>query len=262
MTVNEYFALPEVFDDVVYRQTGEVSNPVLVLGNSLGTDTRLWNRQVEAWKSRFRIIGVEYPGHGSPCWDNVFDMAGFAKKFCSLLDYLDVDQYAFCGLSMGGAIGMELAIMDSHRMNRLVLSNTAAEFGAPEFWQSRGATAVDKGISALEKATLDRWFTAEFTALHPETVELARSMLLQTNPRGYATCCRAIGDFSLASELAKIKQPTMVVAGKYDRATTPKQANSIVEAVSDGHYREIAAAHLGNLGAEVEFNSTVGSFLY
>ncbi len=264
-------AVPSVCDGVRYQITQPANAcadalaniPVLVLGNSLATSMRLWQDQIHVWKDDFRIVGFDYPGHGSPGWGDANSMSDYAAKIGRLLDTLEIDTYAYCGLSMGGALGMELAALHPHRMQKLVLSNTAAEFGSRDFWNQRIATATasEDGIARLCAASMSRWFTTEFAAAHPDVVAFAQTMFLATEPAGYAACCAAIRDFDFSERLADIAIPALVIAGASDLAATPQQARVLVDTLRHAQYHELPTAHLSNLGASREFTCVVQAFL-
>jgi 3-oxoadipate enol-lactonase len=256
-------AVPSLCDGVRFQITGPANAPVLVLGNSLATGMSLWRDQIRAWKNDFRIVGFDYPGHGSPSWGDATSMSDYAAKIGRLLDTIEIDTYSYCGLSMGGALGMELAALHPDRMQKLVLSNTAARFGSRDFWNQRIATATasEDGIAQLCAASLSRWFTAEFAAAHPDVVAFAQAMFLATEPAGYAACCTAVRDFDFSERLADIAIPALVIAGTSDLATTPQQARVLVDSMRRAQYHELPTGHLGNLGASREFTDVVQTFL-
>jgi 3-oxoadipate enol-lactonase len=256
-------ATPSLRDAVCFQITGPANAPVLVLGNSLATGMSLWQDQIRAWKNDFRIVRFDYPGHGSLSWRDANSMGDYAAKIGRLLDTLQIGAYSYCGLSMGGALGMELAALHPHRMQKLVLSNTAAQFGSRDFWNQRIATATasEDGIAQLCAASISRWFTAEFAAAHPDVVAFAQTMFLATEPAGYAACCAAIRDFDFSERLADIAVPALVIAGASDLATTPLQARTLVDSMRHAQYHELPTGHLGNLGASREFSGVVQAFL-
>lgn len=245
---------------VSFRTVGPTDGPVLVLGNSLGTDSRLWSNQVSDWARDHRVVCFEYPGHGSPAWSGEQTVQAIAHRVAALLDHLEVDTYSYCGLSMGGAIGMQLAASHATRLKRLVLSNTASGFGSPEFWAARGNLAVDAGLAALADATIGRWFTQEFVEHNREIVEFYRTMLCAVDPAGYQFCCRAVGAFDFTAQLGFITQPTLIIAGTRDTATTVDQAKSLSKAIPNATYVEFDTGHLGNVGAPEAYASVVRSF--
>lgn len=262
--VNPYFSMLRQHSEyagVSHAVAGEPGAPVLVLANSLGTNRRLWSEQLCDWAGDHRIICFDYPGHGSPVWRETPSVRAIAARLAQLLDHLDVERYAFCGLSMGGAVGMELAALHGDRMQRLVLSNTAASFGDPAFWTARAQTAVDAGVAALADATLARWFTPGFAADHPSVVAFYRAMLCATEPSGYRWCCNAVRDFDFRDRLAAIRQPTLVIGGAHDAATPPALGRELAAAIAGADYIELDAAHLGNAGAAPAFTAAVRAFL-
>jgi 3-oxoadipate enol-lactonase len=253
---------PETMNEGVhYRVFGSSHLPVLVFGNSLATDIRLWAEQIACLQGRYRIVVFDYPGHGSPLWPGVASMRQFAEKTASMLDALDIADYNYCGLSMGGALGMELALQHPQRMQKLVLSNTAAQLGPTDFWRNRMELARTQGMSALADATLARWFTAQAVEADLLRYAMAKEMFLATEPEGYAQCCIAIRDFDFVDRLSAIAVPTLVIAGTHDMACTTAQAHVIADAIPNAEYCELPTAHLGNLGASQEFNAALATFL-
>ncbi|MDW3686582.1 alpha/beta fold hydrolase [Cupriavidus sp. CV2] len=261
MVNHPYFGTSGRINDVTHRVLGAASHSTLVLGNSLGTDSRLWGEQAGKWAQEHRVIAFEYPGHGSPDWKGEQSMASYAERVASVLDALGVGDYLYCGLSMGGAIGMELALMHPGRLKKLVLSNTAAEFGPADFWENRAATARTNGLAALTDAILGRWFTPEFAARRPDVIDFARSMLAGVDPNGYAACCQAAAPFDFGDKLSGITQPTLVIAGTRDLATTVAQAGVLREGIPHCYYREMNTAHIANLAEGDAFALVVQEFL-
>ena len=138
------------------------------------------------------------------------------------------DTFSFVGLSLGGAIGMRLALDAPDRVERLVLACTAARFGEPEAWHERAATVREHGLEAIADAVLARWFTPGFGG-----VAEYRAMFLSVDPEGYARCCDALARWDVRDELAGITAPTLVIAGSDDPSTPPP----VVEAVRRGDPR-------------------------
>lgn len=244
-----------------YRLDGRDDAPVLVLGNSLGTDGRLWDAQVEAWQRDFRVLRFELPGHGgAAAWPESFDMGALAEALLTLLDALAIARCHYCGLSMGGAIGLELAARAPGRVHGLVLSNTAAQFGAADFWRQRLARARDEGVMALFDASSARWLTPARAEAEPDTVALLRDMFAKLTLDGYLQCGQAVMDFDFRARLSSLAVPTLVIAGTHDLATTPQQGRALHEGLRGSRYLELPVAHLGNLGAPAAFAEAVARF--
>ncbi|WP_394781033.1 alpha/beta fold hydrolase [Undibacterium sp.] len=246
----------------MHRVTGRADGPVLVFGNALATGMALWDEQVFALRQDFRIVNFDYPSHGSPAWPEATQLKHYAGKLADLLDELGIAEYSYCGMSMGGAIGMELAEMHAGRMQKLVLSNTASEFGAADFWNRRIATAREQGMAGLVESSLQRFFSAAFAEDHPAIVEFSRRMFLESNTAGYIACCAAIRDFHFSdTRLAALQLPALVIAGTHDAAAPSAQAKTLAGAIPQARYCELPVAHMGNLGASDEFTAVLSAFL-
>jgi 3-oxoadipate enol-lactonase len=238
-------------DTVALHHTleGPEDAPVLVASNSLGTTLRMWDDQVPALLERFRLLRYDHRGHGdSPVPPGPYKIDDLGRDILALLDRLEVERFSFCGLSVGGAVGMWVASEVPARVERLVLCCTAARFAPPEQWDERAETVRADGVGAIADAVLERWFTPPFRKSHPEVVQWAGGMLRNTPAEGYAGCCEAIRDTDLRSRLGAIRAPTLAVAGADDPAAPPKEAELIRDSIPDARLVVVEqAAHLANV---------------
>ena len=94
---------------------------MLVFSNSLGTDFSMWDPQMAELQRRFRILRYDTRGHGkSSVTPGEYTIEQLGRDVLGLLDSLSLDRVHFCGLSMGGMIGMWLGIHAPNRLHRLV----------------------------------------------------------------------------------------------------------------------------------------------
>jgi 3-oxoadipate enol-lactonase/4-carboxymuconolactone decarboxylase len=232
-----------------HRFDGPEDAPVLVMSNSLGTDLRMWAPQLLALTERFRVLRYDQRGHGStPVAPTPSTIDDLAADVVDLLDHNGIDRASFCGLSLGGMVGMAVAAAAPHRVDRLVLCCTSAQLGPPDRWQERIATVQQHGMAGLVDAVLGRWFTPGFLASAPAAVDDVRAMLLTVAPDGYADCCGVIEHMDLRDRLAGITAPTLVVAGEDDPATPPDHGALIAGSIPGARLVVIpAVAHLANV---------------
>ena len=146
-----------------------------------------------------------------------------------LLDALALERVHFCGLSIGGLIGMWLGAHAPERIARLVFSNTAARIGTAETWNARIETVRRDGMAAIAPTVVGRWFTPAFRERWPEVVAAALRTLADTPVEGYVACCAAVREADASGELGAITAPTLVVAGSHDPATTPADGRLLAE---------------------------------
>ena len=226
---------------------GPEDAPVLVLSNSLGSTLGMWDDQAPVLRERFRLVRYDQRGHGdSPVPSGPYKIEDLGRDALALLDRLEIESTSFCGLSIGGLVGMWLASEAPERIERLVLCCTAARFD-PEMYDARAGKVRAEGVDSVADVVLERWFTPEFRAARPETVESAGSMLRGTPAEGYAGCCEALRDADVRDRLGEIRAPTLVIAGSEDPAATVDQAEEIRDSIPQARLVVVEAAHLANI---------------
>ena len=232
-----------------HRIEGPEGAPVLVMASSLGTTLEMWDAQASALRERFRLVRYDHRGHGgSPVPPGPYAMDDLGGDVLALMDRLGVERFSFCGLSIGGMVGMWLGSEAPERVERLVLLCTAARFDPPDAWEARAESVRAGGVDAVADSVLERWFTPAFREERPEVLEWAGEMLRSSPAEGYAGCCEAIRDADLRSGLGAISAPTLVIAGSDDPAAPVEKAEIIRDGVPDSRLAVIErAAHIANV---------------
>src|SRR5471030_2118522 len=146
-----------------YELEGPVGAPVLLFSNSLGTNLEMWRPQVPVLSRNFRLLRYDTRGHGqSSASHGAYTAEQLANDVLLMLDQFGIAQVSFCGLSMGGVIGMSLASRAPERLTKLILCSTALRIGTAESWNQRISTVQHQGMEAIADAVLGRWFSPEF----------------------------------------------------------------------------------------------------
>jgi 3-oxoadipate enol-lactonase len=245
-----------------YALEGQNRLPALVFSNSLGADHSMWDPQASVFQKRFRVLRYDTRGHGqSSSAPGPYSIELLAKDVIALLDAQGLDRAYFCGLSMGGMIGMWLGINVPERLHKLVLCNTGARIGTQETWDTRIETVRKNGMKSVASAVVERWFTPAFHQKSPATISSTLKMIESANPDGYAACCAAIRDFDCREQLGKIRTPTLVISGAHDPATPPADGRFLAQEIPAARYVELNAAHLSNIEDQDRFNHELAAFL-
>lgn len=220
----------------------------LLLGSSLGTTGAMWEPQLAALGSRFRLVAFDHRGHGrSPVPPGPYTLEALGTDVLALADALGWERFSYAGLSLGGMVGMWLAAHAGQRVERLALLCTSSRMD-PRGWRERAATVRQQGLDAVADAVVSRWFTPSFAAQRPEVVERHRDLLLDTPTEGYAGCCDAIAAMDLRDDLRGITAPTLVIAAADDPATPPDHAETIASLIPAARLEVLdQAAHLANV---------------
>lgn len=245
-----------------YVLEGDSAKPVLILSNSLGADFYMWDLQMWDFLQSFRVLRSDTRGHGkSSVTPGPYTIEQLAKDVLALADSQQLDRFHFCGLSMGGQIGMWLAANAPERLNKVVLCSTAAKIGTSEMWNARIATVLKEGMKSVAAAAIERWFTASFRAKNPAVIAHIHQVLETTSPEGYAACSAAVRDFDFREQLNKIRTPTLVISGAHDPATTPADGQFLANHIPCARYVELNGAHLSEIEDADRFTRELSAFL-
>jgi 3-oxoadipate enol-lactonase len=238
---------------------GPPGAPVLVLGNSIGTTRAVWDPQVPALREHFRLLRFEYPGHGgSSAPPGPYSIGGLAGGVLALLDARGVDHALYCGISLGGMVGMWLAAHAPERIAALGLCCTSAYLRPAGMWTGRAALVRSEGMRPVADLAAGRWFTAAFQRREPAVVAAIVGAMRDVDPVGYAGCCEAIGAMDQRASLGSITAPTLVIAGAEDPATPPWHGAVIAAGITGSRLRVIrGASHLANVSAPGEVTAAL-----
>lgn len=249
--------------DLHHVDEGAPGGPAVLLGASLGTTHRLWDALAADLARDFRVVRFDTRGHGeSPAPATPYTLDGLTDDVVALADRLEIERFAYVGLSLGGAIGQQLGIDHRDRLTSLALCSTAPVFGTRDMWKERADTVRTQGTQALADATEERWFTPAFRAEHADQVAWVMDMLRASPDDGYAGCCAALGEFDATDELAAIRVPTLVVCGAEDPTCPPSVGEAMVESIPGAGLTVIdEVAHIANVARPNAFNAAVRAHL-
>lgn len=248
-----------------YQLEGPASGPVVTLSHSLATNLSMWDPQIHALASRYRVLRYDTRGHGkTDAPDGSYSLEQLAEDARALLQALGIPRTHFVGLSMGGFIGQILALTYPQMLQSLVLCDTTSRVPpeAKAMWDERIRVAANQGMEPHVEPTLGRWFTGPFREQRAEVVTSVRGMIRGTNPRGYIGCCHAIAALNLTDRLSVITVPTLIIVGEDDPATPVAASRTIHERIKGSQLVILkSASHLSNVEQAEAFNRAITTFL-
>lgn len=238
-------------DAVVDRAAGpDGAAATIVLLNSLGTTTALWDKVVPLLTESFDVVRFDQRGHGTAAAapatalldDLVDDLFG-------VLDRRGLASVQLAGISIGGMIALRAASRAPDRVRSLTAMCCAGVLDR-QSWVERAATVRRHGLEPIVPAILARWFTSEFVVRRPEVVRTYEAMLRSTPPEGYAMGCDVLADADVRPDLATVAAPTLVVGGAEDPATPPREQRAIAGAIAHARLEILpAVGHLAPAAA-------------
>ncbi len=214
----------------------------------------MWDAQADALRDFDDVVRVEHPGHGGEPMIELKDVGDLARY---VLARVQAERFSFVGLSLGGAVGMQLALDAPERIDRLVLACTSSRFGSPDTWDERIELARAKGMEAIADVVLPRWFTPGF-----EDVQRYRAMFVSMPPETYVRYCEILRELDLRGRLGAIHAPTLAIAGAEDPTSPPELLEALAAEIPDASVVVIRhAAHLANVERPADFNRSLLSHL-
>jgi 3-oxoadipate enol-lactonase len=246
--------------DLHYDISGEGHLPPLILSGSLGSTGDAWDWQLSVFNSLFHTIAFDHRGHGrSPEPPGPYSIADLGEDVLALMDKLDIERTHFCGLSLGGMVGIWLGAHAPERIASLTLCCTSAKPGNDQAWADRAATVLEhRSVEPVADAIVARWVTPAFAVTHPDVVAGLRSMLAGCPPDGYAACCGVLDGLDLVEELGQIGAPTLVISGAADQALPLAHQQAIAGGIADARHETIdPGAHLPNVERPDAFSELV-----
>lgn len=248
--------------EINYQTFGDATKPALVFSNSLGTNFRMWQPQIDHFQQDFFVICYDTRGHGaSSAPQGPYTLDQLGQDVMNLLDHLNIEKAAFCGISMGGLTGQWLAINKPERFSHVVVCNTAAKIGQEQAWNERAALVREQGLAPIASTAAGRWFTEPFIQSNAATVATLSNDLGAGSPEGYASCCEALAKADVREQLKDIQVPVFIVAGQQDPVTTVADGEFMQQRIANAELFEINASHISNIEQPEAFNQAVQAFI-
>ena len=224
--------------ELFYKETGQ-GPETIVFSHGLLMDHTMFEAQRAAFDRHYRVIAYDHRGQGlsgrskdlGDGWGEGMD--NLATDAAALIQALDAVPCHFAGLSMGGFVGMRLAIRRPALLRSLTLMNTGAQ---REPWPNRARYGF---LAQLVRITGTAPFTrVAVNALFGKSTRRdpqRRAMLeewtekIRKRPRHVADALAAVmeRDEITDDELRSINCPTLVIAGEEDTSRPPADSERL-----------------------------------
>jgi 3-oxoadipate enol-lactonase/4-carboxymuconolactone decarboxylase len=205
----------------------------VVLGPSLGTSAAtLWGPCAALLGDELDVVAWDLPGHGANRGSAPADLT-IAQLAAGVLD-LVAGPFHYAGDSVGGAVGLQIALDAPDRLQSLVMLCSGARLATPESWHERIDLVSRAGTSVMVGPSAQRWFAAGFLEREPDRGGALLSALAEIDDAGYLAVCHALATFDLRDRLAEVAVPVLAVAGSEDTVTPPSSLQEVADGVPDG----------------------------
>jgi len=253
--------------DLQCAEYGPTSGPAVVLLHGFPLNRSMWDDQIDALASRFRVLIPDLRGHGaSDAPPGPYTMRQHVRDVVRLLDRSGIERAALVGLSMGGYVAMNLMATHADRIWALALLDTRAE-GDTEpsrAMRARQATEIKaEGLEPFIQTAIGRMFARDSIEREPELVARYRRMVEPARPASVIAALQGLALRSdVSSVLRGVRCPTLVIVGAEDSVTPPDDARRIAELVPGARLEVIPdVAHLSNMEAPARVNELLVGLL-
>ena len=254
------------------------SGPPVVFIHGLSGSWQNWLEQLPVFARDHRVITFDLPGFGaSEMPREKITISGYGRFVEALLDELGVGSAAVVGNSMGGFIGIELAIRFPERVERLVLVSAAGL--SIEYLRNERALAV-LGALGNRLAAYSGWVASRSDALARRPVArraifgivahrpdrlpgpLVAEQVRGSGKPGFIPALDALTDYPIRDRLGEIACPTLIVWGAEDKLVPARDADEFARLIPNS--RKVVwpqTGHVAMLERPEAFNALVQAFL-
>lgn len=229
-----------------YSDTG--SGPeTIVFSHGFLMSQDLFAPQIAALKDQYRCIAYDHRGQaGSSVPQDGYDIDTVAEDARKLIEALNLGPVHFVGLSMGGFVGMRLALNAPHLLKSLVLMDTSADEEPHKLkYRALGLIAKVMGLGAVASKTMNILFGQTFMTDPARAADRAtwKAHITSHDRVGIVKALRGVTDrSSVYDRLGQIETPTLVLTGEEDVATVPDKGRRIAEAIPGARFDLIPQA--------------------
>jgi 3-oxoadipate enol-lactonase len=209
---------------IAWREAGE--GPLVLFLHGLGATRTSWDAQLAELADDYRCVAWDLPGYGrsEPLVDLSLEAA--ADAAAALIDRLGGSAH-IVGLSMGGMIGMHLALRHPTVVRSLAIVDSSPAFGMdgtdPEEWRAARLAPLDAGAQV------------------PDFAEPVLRGIMGPNVSDEAVAA-AVPGHDVRARLGEITAPTLVVVGELDEETPPAYSEAIAAGIPGARLEVIAGA--------------------
>lgn len=235
---------------IFYKDFGDPNaNEIVVFAHGLLWDHEMFLPQINHLKANYRCIAFDFRGQGqSESTPSGYDMDSLTDDTLKLIEALTDKPVHFLGLSMGGFIGMRLAVRHPDKLESLMLLETTAdpepEENKPKY-RKLAFFAKWFGLRMIVGKTMPIMFSQSFLTdpkRQTEKLEWTKRMLKLNRWTIGRAVYGVVDRQGIYEELPKIKTPTLIIVGDEDVATVPEKANRMHAAIAHSQLKIVEKA--------------------
>jgi len=241
----------------------------IVFAHSMLFNCRMFDDQVAALKDRYRCLLYDFRGQGqSEVTESGYDLDTLAEDAAAVIETLADPPVHFLGFSMGGMVGLRLAIRRPELLRSLILVDTSAEAeGAGNKFKAWLLTSINRrfGPRLVTGQVMPLFFSKNFLKdrNRQEQVREWFGHFEANDPVGVGRAVHGVvSREAVEGQLDKIRLPTLILVGEEDVATEPAKARRMQAAIAGSQLVTIPrAGHMTPVEEPEAVNAALEAFL-
>ncbi|MCP4131272.1 MAG: alpha/beta hydrolase [bacterium] len=230
--------------------------PTILFIHGAGNSSTLWKHQVENLSGEINAVAIDLPGHGRSSKEGLDSISGYAQVVEQFIEEAKIPCPIPCGLSMGGAISLQLLLNGGEKYSRGILINSGAKL------------RVMPMIFDMIKNDFTAYANSfDSVAISPQTdkkkLEYIVEGLRNMNPETVYNDFMACDSFNVMDRLGEITVPVLVLTAEDDKLAPPKYGTFLADALSNASLTQIpGAGHMSPVEKPEAVNSALLSFIH
>jgi 3-oxoadipate enol-lactonase len=252
-----------------FRELGSRNNPTIVFAHPVLFDSTVFDRLAAELTQDFHLVLLDIHGHGESGYRSPITLEDITTDFYQLLSELGIARCTWIGYSIGGMIGMRLAITHPILFKSLVLIATSASVDSPQLlrqtetlWRLFRAGHREDVVDAA----LRFFFAGSTFETQPQLVASHRERInnySHAQAEGIFQVAAAVLDrIDISYQIQSIRIPALVIAGKEDPAAPPEESELIASRIPGAAFAVVDnASHLLVVEQPEEVSALIGDFV-
>ena len=233
----------------------EPGRSTIVFIHGSGGSCLFWKAQVEGLDARVNTLAIDLPGHGRSETKGKEKVEDYTKAVANFIMDINVPNPIPCGLSLGGAIALQLLLDYQKQFKAGMLISTGSRLKVAPVIFDAIANDYNDFVEMLCKFSCSK--KTDHKLVHPFREDLVKCKPEVSN--GDFVACNS---FDISEQLTTIKVPVLVVTAEDDKLTPPKYGEFLSMTIKNAHREHIMdAGHIVPMEKPEEVNRAIADFL-
>ena len=231
-----------------YTEAGDRNQQTIIFAHPLLWGAEMFETMISELATDFHVVALDIHGHGQSGYRQPLTIDKMTDDFYELIKKLNLQNITWFGYSIGGMLGMRLALAHPEMINSLILMATNVLPDEPEIKQQTlqlWELFRDGHRADIAEPALQYFFAKKTYGDKPELVERFRNKLIDFQDVGgmFEAALATFERDDISDKIGAIKVPTLVIAASEDPSATAQEAKFIASGIPNAQLKIIEDAN-------------------